>query len=373
MNGPDTRRDVDLERIEAALAEGAATAADPRERELQQLALALRADSPEPGAEFAHELGERVRDGFGAAPRAARAGSRARLRRLWIPAFAGAVALIVVAVVAFGALGGHDAETTSSAVLEKSPPPSSDSGNFSLIAPPSSSSGPSLANAGRRVERGAQLTISTPRDKLQAAADGVGTVAESHRGFVLNSQITTGDSGTSPGGSFVLRVPASELQSTLADLSKLGHLRARSESGHDMTASYNSVQDKLGNALVERQTLRLRLRHAKGAKADAIRVRLAELRAAVQSLSGQMRQLRSRTSYSTVSLTLEADKGGAGGAGGSGGGTGAAWHDAVNTLETLLNFAVRAMGVLLPLGLVAALAGFGGRALRRRRREAALS
>jgi hypothetical protein len=372
MNGPDTRRDIDLERIEAALAEGAATAADPRERELQQLALALRADSPEPRAEFAHELGERVRDGFGAAPRAARAGSRGRLRRLWIPAFAGAVALIVVAVVAISALGGGD-ERVSQAFhgdLARDKP--------SMLAAPqpqANAAAPPLQQtlASRRVERGAQLTISTPRDKLQAAADGVGTVAESHRGFVLNSQITTGDAGTSPGGSFVLRVPASELQSTLADLSKLGHLRARSESGHDMTASYNSVQDKLGNALVERQTLRLRLRHAKGAKADAIRVRLAELRAAVQSLSGQMRQLRSRTSYSTVSLTLEADKGGAGGAGGSGGGTGAAWHDAVHTFETLLNFAVRAMGVLLPLGLVAALAGFGGRALRRRRREAALS
>jgi hypothetical protein len=45
----------------------------------------------------------------------------------------------------------------------------------------------------------------------------------------------------------------------------------------------------------------------------------------------------------------------------------------VHTLETMLNFTVRALGVLLPIGLLAALAGFGGRALRRRRREAALS
>ncbi|MEA2216138.1 MAG: hypothetical protein QOK19_1699, partial [Solirubrobacteraceae bacterium] len=92
---------------------------------------------------------------------------------------------------------------------------------------------------------------------------------------------------------------------------------------------------------------------------------------AVDSLGGQMRRLRSQTAYSTVSLTLEQDRSGAGGAGG--GGTGAAWHDAVSTLEALLNFSVRALGVLLPLGLVAGLAGFGGRALRRRRREAALN
>lgn len=366
MSGPDTRRDSDLERIEAALAEGAATAADPRERELQELALALRADSPQPRQEFAHELGRRVGDGF-AKPGAP--APRARLRRLWVPAFAGAAALIVVAVIALGALGGGDTSTTSSAL--KAEPTTATGGSSSLGASPSSrAAGPFLQTlADRRVERGAQLTISTTGDKMQTAADGVGTVAESHHGFVLSSQVNTGDAGNAA-GSFVLRVPAGELQATLADLSKLGHLRARSESGEDMTASFNSVQDKLGNALVERSTLRLRLRHAKGSKADSIRARLVALNAAVRGLSSQMHELRSRTAYSTVSVTLQEDRAGAGAVGG--GGTGAAWHDAIHTLETLLNFAVRALGVLLPLGLVAGLAGFGGRALRRRRRETAL-
>jgi hypothetical protein len=236
-----------------------------------------------------------------------------------------------------------------------------------------SGAAPPVQNAvSRHVERNAELTIAAPRGDLQKAADGVGTVAESHGGFVLSSQVTTGDEG-SPGGSFVLRVPSRELQSTLADLSKLGKLMGRRETAQDMTASYNSVQDKLGNALIERRTLKLRLRHAKGAKKEAIRERLTEISAEVGSLSGQMRQLRSRTSYSTVSLTLEEAKDGAGAGGNHGGGTGAAWHDALHTLETLLNFTVRALGVLLPIGLIAALGGFGGRALRRRRREAALS
>jgi hypothetical protein len=366
MSGPDTHRDRDLERIEAALAEGAATAADPRERELQQLALALRADSPQPRPEFAHELGRRVGDGF-AKPGAVAPARRARMRRLWVPAFAAAAVLVVVAVIALGALGG-DTPNTSSTAFKAQPAAGSSSPG---VAPSPRAAAPFLQSlASRRVERGAQLTISTTSDKLQAAADGVGTVAESHHGFVLSSQVNTGDTGDA-GGSFVLRVPAGELQATLADLSRLGHLRARSESGQDMTSSFNSVQDRLGNALVERSTLRLRLRHAKGSKADSIRARLVALNAAVRGLSSQMHELRNRTSYSTVSVTLQQDKSGAG-AGGGGGGTGAAWHDAVHTLETLVNFAVRALGVLLPLGLVAGLAGFGGRALRRRRRETAL-
>jgi hypothetical protein len=228
------------------------------------------------------------------------------------------------------------------------------------IAPPGS-----LATAGgRRVERSAQITLSAPRDKLQGAADGIGTVAERHRGFVLSSQVNTGNQ-SSPGGSFVLRVPSRELQATLADLSKLAHLRARSESGQDVTLPFRQVQDRLGSALIERRALQIKLRHAKGAKADAIRARIVRLSAEVDALTGRMHDLRARTVYSTVEVTLEQEQGAAGG-------VGSAWHDSLRTLEELLAFAVRVMAVLLPLALLGGAALLGTRALRRRRREAAL-
>jgi hypothetical protein len=361
MSGPDARQDTDLARIEAALADGRATADDPRERELQELALALRSDSPEPTAAFAGRLDARVGEGF----KRPRRGLPPVLRRRWAPALAGAVALVLVAVVTVGVLGNKESAPITREAAGA--PQAAAGGNFLLAAP--GSLGTPAAASGRRVQRSARLTISTPADKLQTAADGVGTVAESHRGFVLSSQVSTGDSST-PGGEFVLRVPATELQSTLADLSKLGRMRARSENGQDMTAPYNDVRTRLGNALLERTTLKLRLRHAHGRAADSIRVRLAALSVTIGSLNGQMNDLRKRTVFSTVNVTLEQDPA-AGGAGG-GGGTGAAWHDALHNLEALLNLTVRALGVLLPLGLLAALGAFGTRALRRRRREAAL-
>src|SRR3954463_4742391 len=156
MNGPDTRRDIDLERIEAALAEGAATAADPRERELQELALALRADAPQPRPEFSHDLGRRVAGGFAKSGRA----PRRHLQRLWVPAFAAAAALIIVAVIALGALGGDDEQPTTAAVEA----PKADSGASGLqpLAGPTPPPGAPLQQsvASRHVERNAQLTIS---------------------------------------------------------------------------------------------------------------------------------------------------------------------------------------------------------------------
>src|SRR4051812_40527498 len=106
MTGPET----DLERIEAALAQGRASATDPRERELQELALALRADSAEPRPAFAAELDRRVAAGF---PKPRR---RFSLPSFWMPALAAATVLIAVAVVAISSLGGDGSKTSSSEV-----------------------------------------------------------------------------------------------------------------------------------------------------------------------------------------------------------------------------------------------------------------
>ena len=55
--------DRDLAAIEDALANGMAAHDDPSARELQELALALRADAPEPDPGFARELRTRAAEG----------------------------------------------------------------------------------------------------------------------------------------------------------------------------------------------------------------------------------------------------------------------------------------------------------------------
>jgi hypothetical protein len=340
MSGPDT----DLARIEEI----------------------LKADSPQPTPAFTAQMDQRVREGF-PKPKRQATSAYARLRRLWIPALAAATALIVVAVVAISSLGGGDDSSSRTAAVE---PAKNAASTESLLASPNGGHGlgdagaaPAAGTLARRVERSVELTIATPHDELQKAADGIGTVAESHGGFVLSSHIATGDQGG--GGTFTLRVPQRQLQSTIADISKLGHLEARSESGQDMTAPYNDVQDKLGNALLERRVLIRKLHRSKGAKADRIRTRIETLNAAISTLNGRMHDLKRRTSYSTVNITLEQQRG-------ESGGTGAAWNDAQRTLEGMLNFTLRALAVLLPLALIGAIAALGARTFRRRRREAPL-
>jgi hypothetical protein len=378
MTGPDTNRDTDLARIDEALADSRATAEDPRERELQELALTLRADSPEPEPRFAREMDERVEEGF-PRPRRRLLGVALPSGRL-LPAMGVAAMLIAVAVVAFNGLRGDSRSTSvspSSGAQDQAARPDAQGPLNGIIEgdQPSQTPAPgdeAATGAGRRVERTAQLRLAAPEPKMQSVAEQIGVVAERYHGYVLRSDITTGEENA--GGSFQLRVPTDRLQAALADLSKLGDVRARSETGQDLTAPFRETESKLGQALIERTALRAQLRSAKGSKADALRVRLRVLAAQIDDLSGRMGELKRRTVYSTVTVVLEQKQGGApaGGKDQDDGSIGAAFDDAVGTLGDFATFLVRALGVLIPLGIALVAGLVGLRLVRRRRREAAL-
>ena len=84
--------------------------------------------------------------------------------------------------------------------------------------------------------------------------------------------------------------------------------------------------------------------------------------------------MRNRANYATVGVevTGAARKHAAAPSGGSWT-PGDAAHDAVRVLEVSAGVALIALAVLVPLALVGAAGGFAAVALRRRRREAALS
>jgi hypothetical protein len=189
---------------------------------------------------------------------------------------------------------------------------------------------------------------------------------------VLRSSVASGDD-SEQGGSFDLRIPADSLQLAVRDLSKLGHVRARRQAGRDITPAFVSTRDRLEEARAERRSLLRRLAGAgSDAEADRIRGRLEGVSLRIERLRREIEALRERTSYAAVTVELEAHDGAGDGGGGAGGGTRDAFDDSLGLLGGSLNLVVRALGVLIPLGIVAGLGWLGGRLLRRRRREAAL-
>jgi len=393
MTELDETIERELEAMDEAIERGGATSNVALERELQEIALAVAWDAPEPDPAFSAELRERVRGGFERQDRASRF-SLPKLRRPPMVALAGVASVLAALAVAVPLLTQEEKEETSSSSAslgagtgakelsqapsnsplpsdETEPSPSSvpqrDSGSTGGFAP---------GEAARRIERSAALTLEAPEGKLDRVAEQIMTVTDRYEGFVLRSNVTSGDDGI-PGGEFELRVPADRLQAALRDLSKLGDVRSRTQSGDDVTRAFVSAEDRLEGARAERRSLLRRLENAEtDTEAESLRSRLDFNASEVRGLNGQLRDLRLRTNYATVNVTLDqnteaADDEDSGAAGGDG--LGGALDDALGSLSASVEMLVRALGVLIPVTILACLLWLSGRSVRRRRREGALT
>jgi Domain of unknown function (DUF4349) len=373
---------AELEALEAALAGD--LAAEP---ELIALVRDVRAEAPAMTLEFRARLDRRVERGF----------ERARPRRRFaslrpmIPALgvAGCVLAALVAVVLSagggsndraGSVGGSGVAApvqTESSDAAKSSSGSGSAGSAGGSAGTSTSSpaltapAPSAPARQRRVERSTRLELATT--DVQAASDGVVRATQATGGFVQSSQVSTGDGRST--ASFVLRVPTSRLDDALARLSRLGHVRSLQQSADDITNVYNGASTRLAEARAERRgLLRALAKATTAAEISSLRARIADNRRALQRDQRELDAVRNRANYATIGLELTgvARKHAAVPSGGSWT-PGDAAHDAVRVLEVSAGVALIALAVLVPLTLVGAAGGFAAVAVRRRRREAALS
>lgn len=351
------------------------------EMRVEELERLLREDAPEPDPAFAEAMRERMAAGFPKEGRRAR--RRKRRDRYAIPsrwreaAPLGAIAsLILVVAVAVGLAGrGADDDDAGSAAggagevrqaapdsgaAERAPSPSIEP------APPPPGGGDFAPGRARRIERSAALTLAAPADELDDVADGIISVTDRHGGYVLRSSVTSGEDG---GGTFELRVPGARQREAIRDLSRLGDVRSQTEAGQDVTRAFVTARDRLDAARAERRGLLRRLeRAATDAEIEALRRRLDLVAGEIRGLRGQLRDLRLRTDYTAITVSLESS-----GGRDEDGSLGAAADDFTDTLVGALALTLRALGVLIPLALVAGAAWLGARGLRRRRREAALT
>lgn len=405
----------ELEALEAALA---GDAVDPDLADLAALAADLRAVAPRPTDEFAARLDARADAGF---PEPRRAPGAKRRRRFWpavrvrlfTPLAAGSLAAVLVAVAIASALlsggGSNGGGTVSSdgaasggasaaagdssreSALPAAGAPKASSESATTPPPSTAQSGTtgssgSSADAGagagsgtepgpRRVERSAELRVSTARDKFDEASGRVPQIAAGANAIVETSSVST--DGGDGRATFALRVPVDALEQTLADLSALGRVESRNETGVDVTGAFVSATDRLGDLTAERASVRRRLAAETNTdEANRLRDRLDTLQREIASARATVATMRERTSYARVSFELTTTRDGQGAGPGSnrdqGWTIGDALSDAGSILAGVASGLIVAAAVAAPLIvlLVALLMGRG--ALRRRRRERAL-
>lgn len=398
MSTPDT-----LTRELAALDDAlAGRPVDPDLAALGELALLLREDRPVADDAFARALDLQAERGF------PRERTRARrfgvtLPRIPMPALGVAASLVLVVGVSIAVLSQRgDVINTVSREQQSSDGGSAGSSGDSASAPRSKQTAPTTdeptgtgsepatgtasptvigplppapsdPRADRRqvrqVERSAEVTLAArPRD-IDKAAAGILRVTDQVGGYVVSSTVSSGSSGQ-----FELRVPERRLADALTRLSRVAHVRQRTQSAQDITGEVVSVRERLTDARTERRGLLRQLARADTTNETAsIRARLRLVSGQIAAAKRDLRRVQTRASYSSIAVTLLAERRRAAAGDEDGSWTpGDALDDAVRILELGAGVLLVALAIVLPLGLLALPAWLATRHAAQRRRERAL-
>jgi Domain of unknown function (DUF4349) len=394
---PDLSPDVEreLEALDDALA-GRRVAPDLTE--LGELALLLRDDRPAPTEGFGRHLDTRVERGFpGRDPRSRTSGRRWFAWQAWMgPGLAAGLAVLAVGIVVALPPSGTDEEggggvtaaSEESASGGATAPQQADSAGAGddaarLAAPESAGSVPPAPSPGsprsdarehRQVERSARIVLAArPRD-IDTVSARIQEVTRQQGGFVVSSTVSSSTNGGH--GEYELRIPSRNLDAAMAALSRLGAVRERAQSAQDITAQSVSARSRLKDARTERKSLLGQLADATTLEeAEAIRERLRIVSREIEGARAEVRRVNNRAAFSTVAVTLVADRGAVAPGAEEDDGTwspGDAANDAVRVLEVVAGVTLIVLAVAIPLGLAVLIAALMLRLARRRRREHAL-
>jgi hypothetical protein len=335
----------------------------------EQIGAELRALRETPEAEFAAKLDRRVAAGFPSETRVKQ--DRVLTRGRLVPILGALAAVAVVAVVISNSqqTGLYSGGTNSAAPSETVAPAGGDqfrsdqqaSGTAALLAPQSSRP----RNGRTQVqERTASLGLATDADKLQDAADGVIQVTDRYDGFVDSSAVHAG--GSRGHASFALRIPTAHLNDAMSDLSDLGHVTSSDTGSTNVTGSYADAVKAYRDAQASVDSLLEDLQNATSPSGAAIiKQQLVVARQQLAAARAALRGFKQHVALTPVNVQVTAQ--------GDGSWTiGDAADDAVGVLEAIGGAILIALAVLVPLGALLAIAWFGTREIRRRRREAPL-
>ncbi len=289
----------------------------------------------------------------------------------------GCLLLAFVLVVAPN-MGGDDEEAAggsggmampASEGAEKSAPESDSGGASTAQTPPAITE---FSDQGRSVISSATLTLSTTPDKVNTVSDRAIRVVDGLGGYVQTSRVDT--NGNQANATLVVKIPSAKLDTGIASLSKLAHVKGRSQQAEDVTDQREVLEARVRDARADRDGVRLRLSKATtDAERSKLRAQLDRASRRVTQRQRSLSELGQAVSFATVELTIDGDRRGGAAPPPEGRWTpGDALGDALRVLEVIAGVLVIALAVLIPVGLIALLGGLAGRIVVRHRRERAL-
>ena len=227
---------------------------------------------------------------------------------------------------------------------------------------------PPMPDASNMIIRTASASIEV--DSLQPAVALLGQLATSVGGYVAGSGIETGKNQLRQ--AFIqLKIPAARFDEVVAGLTPIGKLESVNVDAQDVGEEFVDVTARMENARrLERRLIDL-LATRTGKLKDVLDVEreLARVREEIDRYEGRLRYLKAHTAMSTLSVTVHEPLPVVGTAGKSV--MGEAFTQAWRNFVVLLSLAVQSLGVVLPLGFIAAVAWVVTRRWRLAKQKAA--
>jgi hypothetical protein len=348
---------------------------------MPDLEMLLRDVRPAPDPAWAARLDARAAAGFPGPVPPWKAKLRALRDHMAALSLATATAgtLMLILIVGVKSVGGGDsASETSSGGASSASAPASRSGKDSAGAVPETQSPapeqPQSASRdarSRAVISSAAITLSTAPGQVEIVTDRAIRLVDTLGGYVQSSQINR--EGSNATASLVVKIPSARLDSGLAQISKLAHVKSRSQQAEDVTDQRSALEAAVRDARADRDGLRTRLSKATTDKERSrLRAQLDRATRRVTQRERRVAELGQAVSYATVDLSVEGTRKSGAAVPGDRWTPGDAIKDAGRVLEVIAGVFLIGLAILLPLAILAGLGVVAGRGVTHRRRERAL-
>jgi len=166
-----------------------------------------------------------------------------------------------------------------------------------------SASGNVSVGVGKMIERTASLSLVVK--ELEAGRTALEEITKKHDGYFAELN-TSGQSNTARTLTASVRVPASQLDSTLAELRKLGELDEEKQGGEEVSRQYVDLKARLENGHNTEKSLTELLAKRTDRLKDVLDVEreLASTREEVERMEAEQRNLQQLVNYASIEVNL---------------------------------------------------------------------
>jgi hypothetical protein len=219
-----------------------------------------------------------------------------------------------------------------------------------------------------RVIQTASLSLSVPRNEFEEVVDRARLLATSSGGFVVESTASqSGDERRLVRGSLVIRVPERSYARVMEQLSGLGRVEGREESGQDVSQEFVDLEARVRHLeAVEGQLLSLLDETKTVAEALTVQSQLNQVQLDLEQARGRLQYLDDQVAFATISLGVRERQVVATADGGGPWSIVDAWGTAARGFVTVVGWILVAAVTIAPVVILLVLAFLGARFAYRR-------